>query len=150
LLLVAIARGPTPTAFVLAAPPFTGFSFSFGRTSHRAGGVPKDFTALGGKVGSPTPGIEAEEGEGVEVGSDAAKLLTLGVGEVDKDPVLQPGQAQIDRLQPPSQQIVLKLLHVLGSLRRRRIQPSGLGLMEKIIDELNELAARLGNFCNHG
>ena len=63
----------------------------------------KDFTALGGKVSGAGAGIETEQGEAVEVGSDGAKLLTLGVGKVDKDAVLQPGKTQIDRFKAASQ-----------------------------------------------
>jgi hypothetical protein len=110
----------------------------------------KDFTALGGKVGSAGPGVEAEEREGVEVGDDGAKLPTLGVGEVDKDSVLQPGQAQIDSVQAASQQVVLEILDVVGSLRGRGIEPAGLGLVKKVIDEVDELAAGLGDFGDHG
>ena len=80
-----------------------------------AGGVAKDLTALGGKVGSAGAGVETEEGEAVEVGDDGAKLLTFGVGKVDKDAVLQPGKAQIDRLKAASQKIVLEVLDIIGS-----------------------------------
>lgn len=111
---------------------------------------PKNFTALGGKVRSAGPGVETEEGVGVEVGDDAAKLLTLGVGETDKDAVLQPVKTEIDRLQAASQQIVLEILDIVGSLGRGGVKTPGLGLVKKIIDELNELAAGLGNFGNHG
>jgi hypothetical protein len=86
-------------------------------------------TALGGKVGSTGPGVEAEEGEGVEVGDDGAKLLTLGVGEVDKDAVLQPGKAQIDIVKTASQEIVLEILDVVGCLCGRGIESSRLGLV---------------------
>jgi hypothetical protein len=114
-----------------------------------AGGVAKDFTALGGKVGSAGAGVEAEEGEGVEVGGDGAKLLTLGVGEVDKDAVLQPGKAEIDRLKAASQEIVFKVLDIIGGLGGGGVETPGLGLVKKIVDEMNELAAGLGNFGNH-
>jgi hypothetical protein len=99
-----------------------------------AGGGAKDFTALGGKVGRAGPGIETEEGEGVEVGADAAKLDTLGVGEVDKDAVLQAGKAEIDRLKAASQEIVFKGLDIIGSLGSGGVETPRLGLMEKIVD----------------
>jgi hypothetical protein len=94
-----------------------------------AGGVAKDLTALGGKVGSAGAGVESEEGEGVEVGDDGAKLLTLGVGEVDKDAVLQAGKAQIDRLKAASQEVVLEILHIVGRGAGRGIEASRLGLV---------------------
>jgi hypothetical protein len=112
--------------------------------------VAKDLTALGGKVCGPGPGVEPEQREGVEVGRDAAKLLTLGVGKVDKDAVLQAGKAQIDRLKAASQEIVLKVLHIIGSLLAGRVQTPGLGLAEKVVDELDKLAAGLGEFGKHG
>src|ERR1700722_8432604 len=77
-----------------------------------AGGDAKDLTALGGKVGSAGPGVEAEEGEGVEVGADGVKLSTLGVGEVDKDAVLQPAKAEVDRVKAASQEIVFEVLDI--------------------------------------
>jgi hypothetical protein len=122
---------------------------SAGASGCGAGGGAKDFTALGGKVGSAGPGVETEEGETVEVGDDGAKLLTLGVGEVDKDAVLQPGKAQIDRLKAASQEIVLKVLDIIGSLGGGGVETPRLGLVKKIVDEMNELAARFGNFGDH-
>jgi hypothetical protein len=115
-----------------------------------AGGGAKDFTALGGKVGSAGPGVETEEGEGVEVGPDGAKLDTLGVGKVDKDAVLQPGKAKIDRLKAASQEIVFEVLDIIGGLGGGGIETPRLGLVKKIVDEMDELAARFGNFRNHG
>ena len=106
-------------------------------------------TALGGKVGSAGSGVESEEGEGVEVGADGAKLLTLGVGEVDKDAVLQAGKAQIDRLKAASQEIIFEVLDIIGGLSGGGIETPRLGLVKKIVDEMNELAARFGNFRNH-
>jgi len=114
-----------------------------------AGGISKDFTALGGKVGSAGPGVEAEEGEAVEVGGDGVKLLTLGVGETDKDAVLQAGKAQIDRVKAASEEIVFKVLDIIGSLGGGGIETPRLGLVEKIIDEMNELAAGFGDFGYH-
>ena len=114
-----------------------------------AGGGPKDFTALGGKVGSAGPGVETEEGEGVEVGRDGVKLLTLGVGEVDKDAVLQAGKAQIDRLKAASQEIVFEVLDIIGSLSGGGVETPRLGLVKKIVNEVNELAAGFSNFGNH-
>jgi len=106
------------------------FHFSLSPSSDGARGVAKDFTALGGKVGSAGPGVEPEEGEGVEVRSDGAKLSTLGVGEVDKDPVLQPGQAKIDRLNAASQEIVFEFLHIVGGLGGRGVQAPRLGFVK--------------------
>jgi hypothetical protein len=115
-----------------------------------AGGGAKDFTALGGKVGSAGPGVETEEGGGVEVGADGAKLLTLGVGEVDKDAVLQAGKAEIDRLKAASQEIVFEVLDIIGSLGGGGVEAPRLGLVKKIVDEMDELAAGFGNFGDHG
>jgi hypothetical protein len=124
-------------------------AWSIGACCDGAGRVAKDFTALGGKVGSAGPGVETEQRKRVEVGSDGVKLLTLGVGEVDKDPVLQAGKAKIDRLKVPSQKIVFKVLDIVGSLGGGGVETPRLGLMKKIVDEVNELAARFGNFSNH-
>ncbi len=114
-----------------------------------AGGDAKDFTALGGKVCSTGSGVEAEEGEGVEVGVEGVKLSTFGVGEVDKDAVLQPGKAQIDRLKAASQEIVLEILNIVGSLGDGVVETARLGLVEEIIYELDKLAAGLGDFGDH-
>jgi hypothetical protein len=116
---------------------------------HGAGRVAKDFTALGGKVGSAGPGVETEQRERVEVRGDGVKLLTLGVGKVDKDAVLQAGKAEIDRLKAASQEIVFKVLNIVGSLGGGGVETPRLGLVKKIVNEMNELAARLGNFSNH-
>jgi hypothetical protein len=120
-----------------------------GASGGGAGGGAKDLTALGGKVGSSGPGIKAEEGEGVEVGDDGAKLFTLGVGEVDKDAVLQAGKAQIDRHKITVKQIVFEILDIVGSLGRGGIETPRLGLVEKIVYEMNELAAGFGYFGDH-
>ena len=109
----------------------------------------KDLTALGGKVSGPGPRIEPEKGEGVEIGDDAVKLFTFGRGEVDKDAVLQAAKTQIDRVEAASQQIVLEILDILGRLSAGGIEPPRLGLVQKIIDKLNQLAAGLGDFSNH-
>ncbi len=127
-----------------------GWVWLGGASGGGAGGVAKDFTAVGGKVGCAGAGVEAEEGRAVEVGRDGAKLLTFGVGKVDKDAVLQPGQAEIDRLKAASQEIVLKVLHIVGSLGGGGVEAPGLGLVEKVIDEVDELAAGFGNFGDHG
>jgi hypothetical protein len=105
------------------------FHFSASPFPRGACGVAKDFTALGGKVGSAGAGVEAEEGEGVEVGSDGVKLLTFGVGEVDKDAVLQAGKAEIDRLKAASQEIVFEVLDIIGSLCGGGIETPRLGLV---------------------
>jgi hypothetical protein len=68
---------------------------------------------------------------------------------VDKDAVLQPGKTQIDRLQPASQQVVLKVLNIIGSLGRRGIETPRLGLVQKIVNQVNELTRRLRNFSDH-
>jgi hypothetical protein len=107
-------------------------------------------TALGGKVGGAGAGVEAEEGGGVEIGSDGAKLLTFGVGKVDKDSVLQAGKAQIDRLEAASQEIVLEVLDIMGSLGGGGVEAPGLGLVEQVVDQLDQLAAGLGDFGDHG
>ncbi len=91
-------------------------------------------TALGGKVRGAGPGVEAEEGEGVEVGDDGAKLLTLGVGEVDKDAVLQAGKAEIDIVKAASQQVVLEILDVTGGRACGGVEAAGLGLVKEVID----------------
>jgi hypothetical protein len=114
-----------------------------------ARGVAKDFTALGGKVSGAGAGVEAEEGGGVEVGRDGAKLLTLGVGKVDKDAVLQAGKAQIDRLEAASQEIVLEVLDIMGSLDGGGVETPRLGLVQEVVDQLDQLAAGLRNFGNH-
>jgi hypothetical protein len=107
-------------------------------------------TAVGGKVGSAGAGVESEKGGGVEVGGDGAKLLTFGVGKVDKDAVLQAGQAQIDRLKMASEKVVLEVLDIVGGLGGGGIEPAGLGLVEKVIDEVDKLAAGFGDFGDHG
>ena len=113
------------------------------------GGGAKDFTALGGKVGCAGPGVEPEKGEGVEVGRDAVKLLTLGVGETDQDAVLQAGKAQIDSIEIASQQLVLEMLNIVGRLGGGGVKAPRLCLMQEVIDKVNKLAARLGNFGDH-
>ncbi len=113
-------------------------------------GIAKDFTALGGKVGSARPGVETEKGEAVEVGRDGVKLLTLGVGETDQDAVLQAGKLQIKSVEIASQEIVFEMLNIVGSLGSGGVEAPRLGLMQEVVDEVNELAARLGNFGYHG
>ena len=99
-----------------------------------AGGVAKDLTALGGKISGAGPGVEAEEGEAVEVGDDGAKLLTFGVGKVDKDAVLQAAEAQVNSIKVASEEAFLKSLDVVGGLRLRGVEAAGLGLVEEVID----------------
>jgi hypothetical protein len=94
----------------------------------------KDCTALGGKVGSAGPGVETEEREAVEVGRDGAKLLTFGVGETDKDAVLQAAKAQVDSIQVAGQKLVAELLHIRRGAGRRRVDVACFGLVKKIID----------------
>jgi len=106
-------------------------------------------TALGGKVGSAGAGVEAEEGEAVEVGREGAKLLTFGVGKVDKDSVLQAAKAQIDKVEAASQQVTGKALDIGGSLRGGGVEAARLGLVEEIIDEVQKLAGGVGDFGNH-
>jgi len=114
-----------------------------------AGGVAKDFTALGGKVGSAGAGVEAEQGVAVELGGDGAKLLTLGVGETDQDAVLQAGKAQIDSIEIASQQLVLEMVNIVGGLGGGGVEAPRLGLVEEVIDEMDELCAGLGYFGDH-
>jgi hypothetical protein len=114
---------------------------SGGGGSGGAGRVAKDLTALGGEVGSAGPGVEAEEGEAVEVGDNGAKLLTFGVGKVDKDAVLQAVQPQINSAEAASEQVVLEALDIVGGLGGRSVEAPGLGLVKEVIDEVNELAA---------
>jgi hypothetical protein len=106
-------------------------------------------TAIGGKVGSAGPGVEAEEGAGVEIGDDGAKLLTLGVGKVDKDAVLQAAEAEVNSIKTASEEVILKGLDILGGLVGGGIEAAGLGLVEEVIDEVNELAAGFGDFGDH-
>jgi hypothetical protein len=122
------------------------FPFYFYPSSRR----PKDFTALGGKVGRAGPGVEAEEGEGVEVGREGVKLLTLGVGETDQDAVLQAGKAQVDSVKIASQQLVFKVLNIVGGLGGGGVEPSRPGLLQEVVNEMDELGAGLGYFGDHG
>jgi hypothetical protein len=117
-----------------------------------AGGVAeaKEFSALGGKVSGAGPGVEAEEGVGVEAGLKSVKLLTFGDGKVDKDAVLQAGKAQINRLEAASQEVVLEVLDIGGGLVEGGVEPSGLGLMEEVVDQVDELAGGVGDFGDHG
>jgi hypothetical protein len=78
------------------------------------------------------------------------KLFTLGVGEVDKDAVLQAGKAEIDRLKAASQEIVFEMLDIVGGLCGGGIETPRLGLVKKIVDKMDELATRFGNFDDHG
>ena len=64
------------------------------------------------------------------MGRDSPKLLTLGVGKVDKDAVLQAGKAQINRLKAASQEIVFEMLDVIGCLVGRGVKPPRLGLVQ--------------------
>ena len=106
-------------------------------------------TALGGKVGRAGPGVEAQEGEAVQVRCDGVKLLTLGVGETDQDAVLQAGKAQVDSIEIASQQLVLEMVNIVGGLGGGGVEAPRLGLVEEVIDEMDELAAGLGNFRDH-
>jgi hypothetical protein len=121
-----------------------------GASGGGAGGVAKDLTALGGKVGSAGAGVESEEGGGVEIGGDGAKLVTFGVGKVDKDAVLQAGKAEIDRLKAASEEIVFEVLDIIGGLGGGGVEAPGLGLVKEVVDEMDELAAGFGNFGDHG
>lgn len=114
------------------------------------GGVAKDLSAIGGKVSGAGAGVEAEEGEGVEVGLEVVKLLTFGVGKVDKDPVLQAAKAQIDSAKAASEEVVAESLDVGLGLGLGGVESAGLGLVEKVIDEVDELAGGSGEFGDHG
>jgi hypothetical protein len=100
----------------------------------RTGGIAKDLTALGGKISGAGPGVEAEEGEAVEVGEDVVKLLTFGVGKVDKDAVLQAAEAQVKSINIASEEVFFKSFDVAGGLRLRGVEPARLGLVEEVID----------------
>ena len=77
------------------------------------------------------------------------KLQTLGVGETDQDAVLQAGKAQVDSVKIASQQLVLEMLDIVGGLGGGGVEAPRLGLVQEVIDEVNELAAGLGYFGNH-
>jgi hypothetical protein len=109
----------------------------------------KDLTALGGKIGSAGAGVEAEEGVAVQVGREGAKLLTLGVGETNKDAVLQPGQAQIKRSEIAGQEVVAKGLHVRAGPGGGGVKAPRLRLVENIVNKVNELRAGFGQFRDH-
>jgi len=94
-------------------------------------------TAVGGKVSGAGAGVEAEEGEGIEVGGKGAKLPTLGVGKVDQDAVLQAAKAQVNSIQPAREEVVFKILDIVCGLAGRGIKPPRLGLVEKIIDKVD-------------
>ena len=121
-----------------------------GRAGAAGGADVKEDSALGGKVSGAGPGVEPEEGEAVEAGLESVKLLTFGDGKVDKDAVLQAGKTQIERLEAASQEIVLEVLDIGGGLVDGGIEPPGLGLVQKIIDQVNELAGGVGDFGDHG
>jgi hypothetical protein len=121
-----------------------------GRVATGCGAHVKEDSALGGKVSGAGPGVEPEEGEAVEAGLESVKLLTFGDGKVDKDAVLQAGKTQIKRLEATSQEIVLEVLDIGGGLVDGGIEPPGLGLVQKIIDQVNELAGGIGDFGDHG
>ncbi len=109
-----------------------------------AGGADgKELSTLGGKVSGPGPGVESEEGEAVEPGLESVKLLSIGDGNVDKDAVLQPGKTQIERLETAREKIVLEIFDIGGGLVDGGVEPPGLGLMEKIVDQVQQLAGRV-------
>jgi hypothetical protein len=118
--------------------------------STAAGGADgKEFSALGGKISGPGPGVESEKGEAVEAGLESVQLLSVGDGNVDKDAVLQPGKTQIERLETARQKIVLEVFDIGGGLVDGGIEPPGLGLVEKIVDEVQQLSGRVGQFGDH-
>ena len=97
------------------------------------------------------PGVEAEEGEAVEVGLDGAKLLTLGVGKVDKDAVLQAAKAQIDSIKAAREEIVFEILDIRWWLGPRPRRGAAVwGLVKEVVNEMDELAGGLGDFGDHG
>ncbi len=77
------------------------------------------------------------------------KLLTLGDGKVDKDAVLQPGKAQVDSIKAVSQEIVFEVLDIVGGIVGSGVEPAGLGLVEEVVDQVNELAGGVGDFGDH-
>jgi hypothetical protein len=68
---------------------------------------------------------------------------------VDKDAVLQAGKTQIERLEAASQEIVLEILNIGGGLVDGGVEPPGLGLVQEVVDQVNELAGGVGNFGDH-
>ena len=64
--------------------------------------------------------------------------------------MLQAGEAQIDRLKAASQEIVLEVLDIIGGGEGGGVETPGLGLVKEVIDEMDKLAAGLGNFGDHG
>ena len=125
------------------------FQFFVRSSTFLALGLLKDLSAIGGKIGGSGAGVEAEEVQAVEVGDDGAKLLTLGVGKVDKDPVLQAGKAQIDRVKAASEEIIFEILDIRGGLVGRRVEAARLGFVQKVIDQMDELAAGFCDFGDH-
>jgi hypothetical protein len=113
------------------------------------GAETKKLSALGGKVSGAGAGVEPEEVEAVEAGLESVKLLSVGDGNVDKDAVLQPGKTQIERLEAASQEIVLEVFDIGGGLVDGGIEPPGLGLVQKIVHQVNKLAGGVGNFGDH-
>jgi hypothetical protein len=68
---------------------------------------------------------------------------------VDKDAVLQAGKAQINRLEAASQEVVLEVLDIGGGLVEGGVEPSGLGLVKEVVDQVEELAGGVGDFGYH-
>jgi hypothetical protein len=68
---------------------------------------------------------------------------------VDEDAVLQPGKAQIERLEAASQEIGHEILDIGGGLVDGGIEPPGLGLVQKIVHQVHELAGGVCEFSNH-
>ncbi len=120
-----------------------------GRPTVGGGADAKKFSALGGKVSGAGPGVEAEEGEAVEARLESVQLLRLGDGKVDEDAVLQPGETQIERLDAARQQIVLEIFDIGGGLVDGGIEPPGLGLVQQIVHEVQELAGGVCEFSDH-
>jgi hypothetical protein len=115
-----------------------------------AGGADaKELSALGGKVSGAGAGVEPEKGEAVEAGLESVQLFSVGDGNVDKDAVLQAGKAQIERLEAVSQEIVLEIFDIGGGLVDGGIEPPGLGLVQEIIDQMQQLAGGVRDFGDH-
>jgi hypothetical protein len=107
-------------------------------------------TALGGKISGAGAGVESEEGEGVEVGVDGVKLLTVGVGKLDKDSVLQAAKAQIDSVKAASEEVVFEIFDIGFGLVLGGIEAAGLGLMEEVVNEVDEFGGGGGDLGDHG
>ena len=58
----------------------------------------------------------------------------FGDGKVDKDAVLQAAEAQVNSVSMASDEVFFKSFDIVGGLRLRGVEPTGLGLVEEVID----------------